>query len=296
MVVQPLELALTLVGIGAIGTGVVLIMSELDAFGRLVAVDYESFARENRGTYSLGGTAEVTAKPPKVAFAETALARFDVLPFPYPVEELPAAIDRGDVPWFPLVVSGLDTPEARRATQRIWPDRLIDAATGDTMLGLHEHLHGLGPCMICFFPEERGGPSAAERLAAITGLPLELLARGDETLREEHLERVSDKQRALLLQHLGRPVCGLARAVGLTALGAGDYRPSVPFISLQAASLALGRVLAHELGVAALPNLVQYDGLFGPQAATVEQMRATKDCYCQTNARTIDKVRVLRSR
>jgi len=296
MIEQPLELALTLVGIGAIGTGVVLIMSELDATGRLVAVDYESFAEENRGTYSLGGAAEAVAKKPKVALAEAALAHFDVLPFPHPVEELPAAIDRGDVPWLPLVVSGLDTPEARRATQRIWPDRLIDAATGDTMLGLHEHLHGLGPCMICFFPEKRGGPSAAERLAAITGLPVELLARGDEILREEHLERVSDKQRALLLEHLGRPVCGLARAVGLTALGAGDYRPSVPFISLQAASLALGRVLAHELGLAARSNLVQYDGLFGPQAATVEQMRATDDCYCQTNARTIDKVRALRRR
>jgi hypothetical protein len=293
---QPVELAMTLVGIGAIGTGVVLILSELDAFGRLVAVDRESFAPENRGTYSLGGAAEVGAKPAKVALAEAALARFDVQPFPDPVEELPAAIDRGDVPWMPLVVSGLDTAEARRATQRIWPDQLIDAATGDTMLGLHEHLHGRGPCMICFFPEERGGPSAAERLSAITGLPIELLSRGDEILRKEHLEQVSDEQRALLLQHLGRPVCGLARAVGLTALGAGDYRPSVPFISLQAASLALGRLLAHQLGLGTRSNLVQYDGLVGPQTATVEQMRATDDCYCQTNPRTIDKVRSLRNR
>jgi hypothetical protein len=182
------------------------------------------------------------------------------------VEELPAAIDRGDLPWFPLVVSGLDTAEARRATQRIWPDCLIDAATGDTMVGLHEHLHGLGPCMFCFFPEDRGGPSAAERLSTITGLPVDLLARGDEILREEHLGRVSKKQRTLLLQHLGKPVCGLARAIGgLTTLGADDYRPSVPFISLQAASLALGRLLAHDFDFAPLPNLVQYDGLFGPQ-------------------------------
>jgi hypothetical protein len=127
-------------------------------------------------------------------------------------------------------------------------------------------------------------------------LPVDLLARGDEILREEHLAPVSDKQRTLLLQHLGKPVCGLARAIGLTTLRADDYRPSVPFISLQAASLALGRLLAHELGFAPLPNLVQYDGLFGPQTATLEQMRPTNDCYCRTNARTIDKVRVLRSR
>jgi hypothetical protein len=44
------------------------------------------------------------------------------------------------------------------------------------------------------------------------------------------------------------------------------------------------------------PNLVQYDGLFGPQTVTLERMRPTNDCYCQTNARTIDKVRALRSR
>ena len=296
MLARPLELELTLVGVGAIGTGVVLIISELDASGRLLVVDHESFAAENRGTYSLGGAAEVAAAPPKVALAQAALARFDVLPFPYPVENLPAAIDRGEMPRFPLVLSGLDTPEARRATQRLWPDRLIDAATGETMLGLHEHVHGAGPCMICFFPEARGGASAVERLSEISGLPVELLARGDEILREEHLDGITAEQRAQLVQHLGKPVCGLARALGLTALDGGDYRPSVPFVSLQAASLAVGRLLARELGVVTLQNLVQYDGLFGPQTATLEQMRATPGCYCQTHAGTIEKVRALRRR
>jgi hypothetical protein len=294
MITEPLELALTLVGIGAIGTGIVLILSELDASGHVIAVDNERFARENRGTYSLGGAAELAAEPTKIALAEAALDSFDVIPFPHRVEELTEAIDRGDVPWFPLVVSGLDTPHARRATQRLWPDRLIDAATGDTMLGLHEHLQGTGPCMTCFFPEERGGPSAAERLSEISGLPVALLARGDEVLREEHLSRVTNEQRAKLVEHLGKPVCGLARALGLTDLPAGDYEPSVPFVSLQAASLAVGRILAGESGLEALPNLVQYDGLFGPQAATLERMHPIGDCYCQTNVGTIQKVRALR--
>jgi hypothetical protein len=289
-----LHLELTLVGIGAIGTGIVLILSELGATGRLLAVDYERFTGENRGTYSLGGAAEVAAEPAKVALAKAALAHFDVISFPHRVEELTQAIDRGDATWFPLVVSGLDTPQARRETQRLWPNRLVDAATGDTMLGLHEHLHGTGPCMTCFFPEERGGPSAAERLSAITGLPVVLLAHGDEILREEHLGAVPQEQRTKLVQHLGKPVCGLARALGLTDLRSGDYEPSVPFVSLQAASLAIGRILAGEAGLERLPNLVQYDGLFGPQAATLEYMLPTEGCYCQTNAPTIEKVRALR--
>lgn len=291
---KSLELALTLVGIGAIGTGVVLILSELDAHGRLLAVDNQNFARENRGTYSIGGAAEVAAEPPKVALAKAALPRFDVTPFPHHVETLPAAIDDGLMPWFPFVLSGLDSPEARRATQRLWPDRLIDAATGDTMLGLHEYLHGVGPCMTCFFPEERGGSSSAERVSEITGLPIELLARGDEILRAEDLSDLTDKQREQLTRHVGEPVCGLARAIGLTGLDAGDYQPSVPFISLQASCLAVGRLVAHELGVDGLSNFVQYDGLFGPQAATLEQMRTIRDCYCQTHAATIEQVRTLR--
>jgi hypothetical protein len=72
----------------------------------------------------------------------------------------------------------------------------------------------------------------------------------------------------------------------------GDYQPSIPFISLQAASLAVGRVLAYELDISSLPNLVQYDGLFGPQAATLEQMRPADDGTARrTRARSIASAR-----
>ncbi len=289
-----LELALTLVGIGAIGTGVVLILSELDASGLIVAVDYEHFKRENRGTYSVGGEAEAGSEPEKVALAQAALVDFDVIPFAHPVEDLPAAIDYGEVPWTALVLSGLDSAEARRATQRLWPDHLIDAATGDTMLGLHDHRHASGPCLMCFFSPDRSGPSAAARMAQITGLPVELLARGDDLLSEEHLGGVSEEQRAVLLEHVGKPICGLARAIGLTNLDAGGFRPSVPFVSLQAASLAVGRLLAGESIGQTPANFVQYDALFGPQAATLERRSVTRDCYCQTNQQTIARVRTLR--
>ena len=291
----PIELALTLVGIGAIGTGVARILSELEVFGRVLAVDSERFASENRGTYSLGGAAEVNARPTKVELATATLTRFDVISFPHRVEELPAAIDRQNAPWLPLVVSGLDTPEARRETQRLWPDRLVDAATGDTMLGLHEHAYGRGPCMRCFFPETHGGPSAAQWLSEITGLPVALLVHGDEILRDEHLTDLTSDERAKLVQHLGNPVCGLARTFGLTDLDSGDYQPSAPFISLQAASLAIGRVLAYKLDLDGQPNFVQYDGLYGPQTAALDTMQPVADCYCQTRSPTIKKVRLLRS-
>lgn len=291
MLAAQLELDLTLVGIGAIGTGVVLILAKLGAGGRMLAVDYQCFEPENWGTYSLGGATEVETKPRKVDLAVDALPNFDVIPFPDRVERLAEAIDTGKVPWFPLVVSGLDTPEARRAAQRLWPDRLVDVATGDTMLGIHDHIHRTGPCMRCFFPEERGGSSAAERLAELTGLSIDRLVRGDEPLTKADLDGLDEMSRARLVQFLGKPVCGLAQAFGLSALDGDGYQPAVPFVSLQAAALAVGRIVAAARGLDGLPNLVQYDGLFGPQAATLETMTITPGCYCQTRAGAIARVR-----
>src|SRR5260221_12855826 len=182
-----LLLDLALVGVGAIGTGIVLLLDAVGAAGRVLAVDYQRFGPENIGTYSLGGAAEVQAAPWKTDMARAALSRFDVIPFREPADRLPAAMDARVVPWFPLVLTALDTAAARRDAQRLWPDRLIDAATGDTMLGIHDHEHGNGPCMICFFPPDRSGESAAQRLPAATGLPLERTMRRTDPLTETDL-------------------------------------------------------------------------------------------------------------
>ncbi len=293
MITLPDKLDLTLVGIGAIGTGVVLILSELEGTGLIVLVDFERFKRENRGTYSIGGELEVDGEPKKVALAQAVLGGYDVVPFEHPVEQLPGAIDSGCVPATATVVAGLDSAEARRATQRLWPGRLIDAGTGETMLGLHEHVARGGPCMMCFFPLDRSGPSGATRVSELTGLPVELLADGEQLLTTEHVRAALPEQRGLLREHIGKPVCGLARAIGVSTLESAGFRPSVPFISLQAAALAVGR-MTQGTGAESAANLVQYDGLFGPQAVTRETRAVTTGCYCQTHASTIGAVRAKR--
>lgn len=282
---------LTQVGVGAIGTGTILLLQALKAEGRLLAVDCQRFGPENRGTYSLGGAAEVAAAPWKADMARQALPHFDVTPFRQPVAELPAAIDGGDVPWLPIVLAALDTAAARRDAQRLWPDRLIDAGTGDTMLGIHDHHHSCGPCLICFFPTDRSGPSAAERLADATGVSLERAQRGDDPLTTEDLTQLTARQQQTLAPHLGEPVCGLAQAIGLTGLDAEDYQPSIPFVSLQTACLAVGRLIADRLDLRPPGNLVQYDGLVGPQAITIEEMAQRPDCGCVTRASAVEQVR-----
>jgi hypothetical protein len=291
-----LDLDLALLGVGAVGTGIVLLLDAMNATGRLLAVDRERFGPENRGTYSLGGAAETQSAPWKTDIAQVALRRFDVISFRCPVEQLPAAVDSGAIPWFRTVLTALDSADARRAAQRLWPDRLIDAATGDTMLGIHDHQYGIGPCLICFFPAAWGGTGAARRLADLTGLTAERAMRGDDPLTEEDLAGLTEGQQQRLRPHLGEPVCGLAQAVGLTGLDAAGFRPSIPFVSLQAACLSVGRLLTSSLAVSSAGNLVQYDGLFGPQTVTADWMDRRPGCYCQTRVGTIEHVRQTRAR
>ena len=98
------------------------------------------------------------------------------------------------------------------------------------------------------------------------------------------------------MPYLGKPVCGLAQPFGLTSLEPGGYQPSIPFVSLQAACLAVARLVAHSVGHDSANNLVQYDGLVGPQRAIIERMQRVPGCTCQTRASTIKQVRAKRMR
>ena len=286
-----LILRLALVGVGAIGTGIAVILGELPATGFVLAVDRERFDRENVGTYSIGATADIETRPWKVELARRVLGRFDVADFRGPVAELPAEIDAGRIPWPAVVLTGLDSAGARREAQRIWPDRLIDGATGDTMVDLHDYGYGVDPCMICLFSENHDQPSGVERIASELGLPARLLADGERLLQEEDLHGLADEKRRRLQPQVGKPICGLVQALGLSGRDADGFMPSVPFVSLQAACLSVGRLLGHELGVGFGTNFIQYDALFGPQAASILRRERVADCYCSVRSTTIDAVR-----
>lgn len=290
-----MQFDLALIGIGAIGTAIALILSELDAEGVILAVDRQRYAHENRGTYSLGGDADTRTEPWKADLAAQTLTRFTVTPFTDDVDTLIKRVDSRTVPWFPTVLTALDSPEARRVAQRLWPDRLIDAATGDTMLGLHDHRHGVDPCMFCHFPLRIDQPSGAQTVADRLGLPAELLADGDAFLTTEHIDRLGPVQRDRLTPHLGTRMCGLARATGLSDLNAGTFMPSIPFVSMQAACLSVGRLIASNMNIDVPGNLIQYDSLVGPHAATIETMRTRPGCTCTNRSTVIDQVRHRRS-
>ncbi len=288
------KLDLGLVGNGAIGTAHALIIGGLDLTGSHgLLADPEAYARENVGTYSLGTIADADARRPKVDLAAAAMPGWIINRIQRSISAVIAKIDAGEMPWPPVVLTGLDSIEARHDAQGLWPERLIDAATGDTVVGLHDVVPG-GPCLRCLMPVPAARGSSAQALADELGLPVDLVMRGDVDLAEQHLANLTVKQRERLAPFVGKPICGLAGALGLNGDSEETYRPSVPFVSQQAACLGVGRLMASVIGVTGLPNVVQYNTLIGPQSMTRLHRRATPGCYCHQRAATISIIRAVR--
>lgn len=287
----PLVFSGALVGLGAIGSATAMILGELGTHGKFDLVDRQRYAQENVTTYSLGGLPEAAAEMWKTDLAEGALGDAICEKFNNGIEDYVARVQQGMIAPPRIVLAGLDNIAARHETQRLWPDLLIDGATGDTMLGLHV-VHGGGqPCIQCYLPKTATTTSPYERLSALTGLPIDKLRSGDDVLNEEDLAGVSDEQRVRLKGQIGRKICGLAEAVGLTNLTSDGFQPSAAFVSLAAACLVVGRLVATELGIEPVENFVQYDALFGPVGATIEVRRPVANCYCVERATNIHRVR-----
>jgi hypothetical protein len=280
-----------LVGNGAVGTAHARILGSVGLSGsHAMLVDPEAYAHENVGTYSLGTLADAIVGCPKVELTARAMAGWGVSKIHGTATDAVTAIDADEVVWPSMVLSGLDSIAARHEAQGMWPDQMIDAATGDTAVGLHEATPD-GPCLRCLLPARVSDRSPVLALAEELGLPVELVARGDVVLTAEHLNGLRAEQRERLASQVGKPICGLASAVGLTGDPNEDYRPSVPFVSQQAACLGVGRLIANLAGIRGLPNVVQYDTMVGPQSMTRMDRRASPGCYCQTRSLTINIVR-----
>lgn len=284
-----------LLGLGAVGTAIAAILAGLPLHGHLLLADRQTYAEENLGTYSLGDPTDVAAVRPKVDLAASALRhRYVVALHHGELSDLPARVDAGELPWPSHVLTGLDSVPARYAAQRLWADHHIDAATGDTTVGLHDAVP-LGPCLHCFFPTARDGPTAEQRLAEELGIDPALLGR-DDTWTEQELSQLPPAAAERLRPLVGTPKCGTAHTLGLTDLAAGEYRPSVPFVSQQAACLAVGRLLARLLGLSPTTNFFQYDTMLGPAIFDDEPRDPIATCYCQTRASVVHATRAQRNR
>lgn len=287
----------TLVGGGAIGTAVALIFRELNAVGVLTVVDPETFDHPNVTTYSLGDRATAAAKTPKVHLVRDQLRGVTVDPIIGTARDYIDAIDAGDRSMPTTVLGAVDSVDARHEIAAIHAIHTLDGSTGGetgTMLSLSEATW-VGPCLRCYYPQRPAqGPSVIDILAVRTGLPRDLLARGTDKLTANELtalDNLTPEDRVILKNHVGKNICGLGKAFGLTGEN-NSFNPSAAFVAQQAASLVVGALI--RAGVTTHANSVQYDALFGPNDDMTLTRNPRSTCRCQNQQDIHREVRAYR--
>lgn len=283
-----------LVGAGAIGTAIGLIFRESGVEGSLTVVDPEVFEGPNVATYSLGRRQDATERLHKTQLLMRELPRMDIRAVKGTAQEYINLLDQGKSPVAQIVLGAVDSIEARHQISKIYAPLTVDGSTGGitgTTIGLAEATP-TGPCLRCYFREPPAAttPSVEQRLSAETGLDINLLADGDHVLSTEDVEHLSADGVRLLTPHVGTPICGLARTLGLTGVE-DNYRPSAAFVSQQAAALVVGALIARTNGLASRLRDLEYDAMFGPGRSMIDYRRADASCSCQTDSVIIERVR-----
>jgi hypothetical protein len=281
-----------LIGGGAIGTAIVLILRALAAQGQITVADPETFDEPNVTTYSIGGRADAAVALAKVDLIGRELEGVEVRRLQGAAHDLILAVDDNVVPAPRLVFGGVDSVDARHEIARLHADLTLDGSTGGdtgTRVGLAEAT-AAGPCLRCYFPTQPvGGDTFEQQLAARTGLPLARIAAGD-TLTSNDLADLDPQRRALLAGHVGKAICGLGRALGLTGTES-EFAPSAAFVSQQAAALVVGAWIRRDHAPSLALRDVEYDAMFGPRPGMVQLRGASPSCRCQIDADLIGRIR-----
>jgi molybdopterin/thiamine biosynthesis adenylyltransferase len=287
-----------LIGAGAIGTAIALILRELGAKGSLLVIDPEAFDAPNVTTYSLGTQNDADQQIPKVLLIQSALPGLHVHPIRGSAQDLIEAVDQHRLCMPTTVLGAVDSVDARHQIAALHADCTLDGSTGGstgTTLSLAEALPP-GPCLRCYYPAvPTTGRSTEQLIVEATGLTLDRLARGDQPLTVDEIEQLPPDVQSRLAEHVGKPVCGLGRALGLTGR-TDDYQPSAAFVAQQAAALVVGALIRrHDAAPGPRALDVEYDAMFGPHPTMIQTRRPRGTCRCQTDRELINVVRDHRS-
>lgn len=288
----PAETAL--LGCGAIGTAIAVIVDGLGIDGAITVVDPETFDEPNVFTYSLGTLHDAAQSEHKTRLVKRALPKLDVTRFEGTALDWVARLGDSGGPWPTTVLAGVDSVQARHEIARLHADRTFDGSTGGphgTTLSLSEARFD-GPCLRCYYPSLPSPAVSAEvLLAKETGLPLARIIRGDK-LTDDDLTPLSPDQRDRLAAYVNKPICGLVRQLNIG--GDVTFRPSAVFVAQQAAALVVGALLRSLSNTDTGPSptrFVQFDALLGPREGHTDTRRAAGGCVCQRDAQIIRQVR-----
>lgn len=290
---QDVPLQLLVIGIGAIGNGIVHLIETLPTSGTVWLVDPQEFQPENLGTCLLIGSTDIYTK--KAQFAEKRLIG-KLIAKGY-CEDISSFRNRlgTEIPYPKVIVNGLDNIPARHAVQNLWTDIVIDGAISDFGCQVSRHPWGEDvACLLCLFKEPA---ESAEHFAHLaTGLSLQRIQKPFEPISQEDVERAPSEKKDWLRARLGKQTCavvqeGVAQQISKHKHTRG-FEPSVPFVAGFSACMVTSELVKHILGwTSPLETRFQFDFLRGPALGQAFPQERKRDCLCVTRVHNIEKFR-----
>lgn len=286
-----MESDLLVAGAGAIGNGVVHLLSQLPFKGRRRVLDVQKYGDENWGTCLRLTPAAATAGDSKATYL-SAIWGSGVEPIVARIEDAEKVAS-----WRAprIVLSGFDNVEARYAVQDLWPDLVIDGAIGpklECQVSAHPW-SGEIACLRCIFELEHG-ERAEDVQRRLTGLSVAALRQASRALSRQDVAEAEAGKREWLLGQIGQPICSVFEAARQFAGGelSAGFRPSVPFVATMSACMMVTELVRYlttgEVGVQ--PRFF-FSALWGPQQGAFYPEDRHDDCQCRSRAHLIERVR-----
>lgn len=288
-----------MVGAGAIGNGIALLLSQLHAHGRLHIIDKQAYGRENFGTCCVLDDIAWLGSPKAQSLASW-LHHPDGLRCTgeqaYVADARSGDFVRGMS--VELVLNGVDDVDARRDSQLLWPSVLVDG--GINAVGAAVRTHRLdrptGACMRCSFPPVRVDERAAQ--AKATGLSMKALESDlNRKLTEDDVTEADEAQREWLRKQLvrGKTVCSIISEAQSRSLGFKlheGFSPSAPFVATASAALVMGQALKSLYWPDAdFIQRFQLESIFiGPESSSHVLTLPNRGCECMTHRSVIEGI------
>lgn len=294
-----LPVDLLLAGAGAIGNGIVHLLSRLPVSGRALVVDAQKFHEENLGTCILIGPKQLNVS--KAKFAEGVLkGKLQANGFEQELESFGHHLG-SEIPYPRVILTGLDNIAARHTAQNLWPDLVIDGAIGDFPCQVSRHKWGDdSACLICLF-RHPPGPAAELVASRSSGLSAMRVQDAEDRVTERDVENAPAEKRTWLRRQVGQKICSVvqeavAQEISQDGQQAG-FAPSVPFVASMSACMVVTELIKHVAGwPTALDTRYQFDVLRGPASGIMVPQERRAQCVCSARAHNITAWRQSRLR
>ena len=281
-------------GVGAIGSGVVHLLNSLPVSGTAFFVDRQKFAEENLGTCILIGPKDLDNTPKAVFAAKLLESKLTTRGFPQDVVEFVATTVR-ELPYPKIILNGLDEIDPRHSVQSLWPDMIIDGAIG--AFACEATLHPWGEDLSCLYCDFEHPPERSEQLESeLTGLREDRLKDMNSVVTEDDVRAAPAEKRKWLKTQMGKEICSVVSEATIEKLSQEKqkegFRPSVPFVACLSSCMMVTELVRQTLQ---WPRILEtgfrFDVLAGPQYGRRKAHSRKPTCICVQRKNTIELLR-----